>query len=205
MLLLTPVERRDLRARAHRLQPVVSVGQQGLTESVLHEIDVNLRAHELIKVRVFNADHEAREAVLARICAALEAAPVQHIGKLLVLWRPAPEESVPLARAAKPRGHRERHPASAARAGDRARRAPPRGGASTAVSAAKVKSQARRAPPRSGASAAVSAAKSKPQARRPREPAPRTPARPPAARGRRTGGEPPAAGGRRRRGRVQGP
>ncbi len=181
MLLLTPAERRDLRARAHRLQPVVSVGQHGLTESVLHEIDVNLRAHELIKVRVFNADHDAREAVLARICAALEAAPVQHIGKLLVLWRPAPEEPVPPARD-KPRGHRQRHPASAARAGDRARRAPPR----------------------AGASAAVAAAKSKPQARRPREPAPRTPVRPPAARGRRTRAEPPAAGGRRRRGRVQG-
>src|SRR5436190_23635610 len=87
---LTAAERRSLRAKAHRLHPVVSVGHQGLTSSVLHEIDVNLLAHELIKVRVFDEDRDAREALLARICAELDAAPVQHIGKLLVLWRPAP-------------------------------------------------------------------------------------------------------------------
>ena len=67
MLALTPSARRELRAKAHRLHPVVSVGQQGLTASVLHEIDVSLLAHELIKVRVFNADRDAREAVLWRI------------------------------------------------------------------------------------------------------------------------------------------
>src|SRR5258708_28189560 len=90
MLALTPAARRDLRAKAHRLHPVVSVGQHGLTPAVLHEIDVNLLAHELIKVRVFADDRGAREALLARICAELDAAPVQHIGKLLVVWRPAP-------------------------------------------------------------------------------------------------------------------
>ena len=82
MLTLSPAERRDLRARAHRLHPVVSVGRDGLTAPVLHEIDVNLLAHELVKVRVFNTDRDAREIVLARICTELEAAAVQHIGKL---------------------------------------------------------------------------------------------------------------------------
>src|SRR6266404_9125935 len=90
MLALTPTERRDLRAKAHRLHPVVSVGHHGLTPAVLHEIDVNLLAHELIKVRVFADDRSARETLLARICAELDAAPVQHIGKLFVVWRPAP-------------------------------------------------------------------------------------------------------------------
>jgi putative YhbY family RNA-binding protein len=91
MTLLSPPERRALRAKAHHLHPVVSVGQHGLTAAVLHEIDVNLIAHELIKVRVFNDDRAARDAVLLSICAELDAAPVQHIGKLLVVWRPSPD------------------------------------------------------------------------------------------------------------------
>jgi putative YhbY family RNA-binding protein len=92
---LTPPERRALRAKAHHLHPVVSVGQHGLTAAVLHEIDVNLIAHELIKVRVFNDDRVAREVLLASICAELDAAPVQHIGKLFVVWRPSPDRDKP--------------------------------------------------------------------------------------------------------------
>ena len=108
MLDLNPTQRRDLRARAHKLEPVVNVGQHGLTPAVLHEIDVNLTAHELIKVRVF-AEREVREAFLQRICAELDAAPVQHIGKLLVVWRPAPEEPVEAAKIA-PQVRRPRTP-----------------------------------------------------------------------------------------------
>src|SRR5207244_4832017 len=93
MTALTPARRRELRAKAHHLHPVVSVGQHGLTSAVMREIDVNLLAHELIKVRVFSESREERDAMLERICAALGAAAVQHIGKLLVLWRPAPEAS----------------------------------------------------------------------------------------------------------------
>jgi putative YhbY family RNA-binding protein len=91
MTALTPPQRRALRGKAHHLDPVVSVGHHGLTAAVLHEIDVNLIAHELVKVRVFNDDRAAREALLLSICAELDAAPVQHIGKLLVVWRPSPE------------------------------------------------------------------------------------------------------------------
>ena len=93
MISLTPPERRALRAKAHHLHPVVSVGQHGLTAAVLHEIDLNLIAHELVKVRVFNDDRLAREALMASICAELDAAPVQHIGKLLVVWRPSPDRA----------------------------------------------------------------------------------------------------------------
>ena len=88
---LLPSFRRQLRARAHTLHPVVSIGQQGLTDSVLHEIDVALTAHELIKVRVFNDDRRQRESMLGRIAHALDCAPVQQIGKLLVLWRARPD------------------------------------------------------------------------------------------------------------------
>ena len=108
MLELKPDQRRDLRARAHKLEPVVSVGQHGLTPAVLHEIDVNLTAHELIKVRVF-AERDVRETFLQRICAELDAAPVQHIGKLLVVWRPAPEAPVEAAKKA-PQVRRPRTP-----------------------------------------------------------------------------------------------
>ena len=79
-----------LRAKAHHLHPVVSIGNNGLTPSVLHEIDVNLAAHELVKVRVFDGDRDERERLLAQVCSALDAAPVQHLGKILTLWRPAP-------------------------------------------------------------------------------------------------------------------
>lgn len=94
MLEITSEERRALRARAHALTPVVSISQNGLSEAVLREIARSLDSHELIKIRVYNDDREEREAYLKTICEQLGAAPVQHIGKLLVVWRPAPEEAV---------------------------------------------------------------------------------------------------------------
>jgi RNA-binding protein len=93
MLELSPTQRRALRARAHSLNPVVSISENGLTESVMKEIDVCLKAHELIKIRVYGDGSERREEYLKQICAELNCAPVQHIGKLLVVWRPAPPET----------------------------------------------------------------------------------------------------------------
>src|SRR5450830_2136648 len=91
MLKLTPTERSELRAEAHGLSPVVIVGEGGLTPSVVKEIDLSLNSHGLIKVRVFGDDREARVAIYETICEQLKAAPVQHIGKLLVLFRPKKE------------------------------------------------------------------------------------------------------------------
>jgi putative YhbY family RNA-binding protein len=88
MIKLTPAERSALRAEAHGLNPVVMIGEAGLTESVVKEISASLDAHGLIKVRVFGDDREARVAMYEKISADLDAAPVQHIGKLLVLYRP---------------------------------------------------------------------------------------------------------------------
>ncbi len=90
MLQLSPVECRELRARAHNLNPVVSIAENGLTDAVLKEIEMNLNAHELIKVRVYGDSRENRIAYYEQICAKLDAAPVQHIGKLLVIYRPSP-------------------------------------------------------------------------------------------------------------------
>lgn len=90
LLQLSPVERRALKARAHALEPTVLIGSGGLTPAVTGEIDRNLTAHELIKVRVMGDDRAAREDILNRICDGLGAAPIQHIGKILVVYRPKP-------------------------------------------------------------------------------------------------------------------
>ena len=89
-LTLTTTERRALRADAHHLDPVVLVGGDGLTEAVFKEADAALNSHGLIKVRVFSDSRDSREAFLAELTTRLGAAAVQHIGKLLVLWRPIP-------------------------------------------------------------------------------------------------------------------
>jgi RNA-binding protein len=156
MLTITSVERRALRAKAHHLHPVVAIGQHGLTPSVLREIDVNLRAHELIKVRAFSDIRGERDAMLGQICAKLDAAPVQHIGKLLVLWRPAPKEAVVKEKPV-------RTASTARRRATTADRSKPTG---------KI-----REPGKAG----KTMAKSAPQARRPRSPTARAPARPPSS------------------------
>jgi RNA-binding protein len=88
---LTPAERKLHRAAAHHLHPVVAIGAEGLSAAVLKEADAALKAHGLIKVRAFADERARRDEMLARLADELNAAPVQHIGKLLVLWRPLPE------------------------------------------------------------------------------------------------------------------
>jgi putative YhbY family RNA-binding protein len=92
---LTPAERRALRARAHPLHPVIMVGEAGLTPAIISEIDRALKSLELIKIRVLGDDRNARAAMIEQICAALDASPVQHIGKILVVFRPRPEPAAP--------------------------------------------------------------------------------------------------------------
>jgi putative YhbY family RNA-binding protein len=88
---LSPSRRRELKARAHALDPVVRIGGVGLSPAVLAEIDRALKSHELIKVRVNEADRSGRETILEEICGGTEAHAVQHIGKILVLFRENPE------------------------------------------------------------------------------------------------------------------
>lgn len=87
---LSIAERKAHRAEAHHLDPVVMIGNDGLTPAVQKEIDAALNAHGLIKVRVFGDDRAAREGMYLQLADQLGAAPIQHIGKLLVLWRPKP-------------------------------------------------------------------------------------------------------------------
>jgi RNA-binding protein len=93
---LSPAQRKEHRSEAHHLDPVVMIGGDGLTPGVEKEINAALNAHGLIKVRVLSDDRPAREAMLAELAEKLSAAPIQHIGKLLVLWRPIPpKEATP--------------------------------------------------------------------------------------------------------------
>ncbi len=102
---LTPAERKEKRGDAHHLDPVVMIGADGLTPAVLKEAEVAIASHGLIKVRVFSDDRTAREAMLTEMADKLNAAPIQHIGKLLVLWRPMAEvvEEAPVERNLGPR------------------------------------------------------------------------------------------------------
>ncbi len=91
LIQLTPAERKEKRGDAHHLDPVVMIGADGLTPAVMKEAEVAIKSHGLIKVRVFSDDRAAREAMLLEMADKLNAAPIQHIGKLLVLWRPMEE------------------------------------------------------------------------------------------------------------------
>jgi putative YhbY family RNA-binding protein len=89
---LSVAERKAHRAEAHHLDPVVMIGNDGLTAAVKKETDAALNAHGLIKVRVLGDDREARESMFQQLAEELNAAPIQHIGKLLVFWRPKPKK-----------------------------------------------------------------------------------------------------------------
>jgi len=95
MKTLSPAERKLFKARAHALKPVVTVGNERLTAAVLKEIETSLKAHDLIKIRVIGDDRDLRQALLGEICNRTGASPVQHIGKILVVYRENTEPSAP--------------------------------------------------------------------------------------------------------------
>lgn len=112
---ISSIQRRALRAAAHHLNPVVSISAKGLSPTVLAEIDRCLKAHELIKVRLYDIDRDARDALCQEICTTLDCAEVQQIGKLLVLWRekPADAEKPAPARRRAPRPKTKKQAAAA--------------------------------------------------------------------------------------------
>jgi putative YhbY family RNA-binding protein len=89
---LTAKERAHLKARAHGLEPVVQMGAAGLTDAVVTEVDRALTAHELIKVRIATDDRDGRVALGDDLCDRTDAAAVHRVGKVLILWRPRPED-----------------------------------------------------------------------------------------------------------------
>ncbi len=85
--MLTAVERKSLKARAHQLEPVVQIGAKGLTDEVMGEIERALKAHELIKLRAPGLERDARRRVFSLICRNTAAELVRQIGKVPVIFR----------------------------------------------------------------------------------------------------------------------
>jgi len=98
MIKLTPAQRQHLKGLAHSLSPVVIIGEKGLTEAVLKESERALKAHELIKIKAGSDEKETRNQWLEQICQALDASPVQLIGKTLVVYRAAEKPVIQLPR-----------------------------------------------------------------------------------------------------------
>jgi RNA-binding protein len=115
---LKPAQRREFRAAAHHLNPVVTIAGNGLTPAVLGEIERSLQAHELIKIKVQGVERDERETLMQSLCDSLEAAPVQHIGNILIVWRKRREEAATKASASKTelRGSKRPSVAKSARA-----------------------------------------------------------------------------------------
>ena len=95
MLSLTTTQRRTLTARAHKLNPIVMIGKIGMSANIVDELDRGLLSHELIKVKVQIESRAEREVLFEVICQQLNAAQVKHIGKILVIYRPQPEQETP--------------------------------------------------------------------------------------------------------------
>ena len=89
---LTIDRRRELKTQAHALNPVVMIGKSGLSINVIEELDRALLAHELIKIKVQIDDRTTRNTLLEEICQQLNATPIQHIGKILIIYRIKPQE-----------------------------------------------------------------------------------------------------------------
>jgi RNA-binding protein len=93
-VVLTPRQRAELKARAHALEPAVYVGKAGVQDSLVREIDRALTAHELIKIKI-DAEREERQSIADDVSDRTDAAVVQRVGKVVVLWRPKPKDAPP--------------------------------------------------------------------------------------------------------------
>ena len=88
---MNSAEKKQLRAQAHNLKPVIIIGQSGLTEGVLAEIELALDCHELIKVKI-RAEREERKKIQEEICAQTGAEFIQSIGQIITLYRLNPDK-----------------------------------------------------------------------------------------------------------------
>ena len=87
---LTGKQKRFLRGLGHNLKSVVQIGKHGVTDAVLAQVEANLLAHELIKIRVLEGGPE-RDDCAAAVCGATGAVKAQGLGRTLLLYRPHPE------------------------------------------------------------------------------------------------------------------
>lgn len=91
-------QKQHLKNLAHSLKPVVMLGNNGLTEGVLAEIEQALQHHELIKVKIAAEDRETKTLIADAIVRETAACNVQVIGSTLILYRPSKERKITLPR-----------------------------------------------------------------------------------------------------------
>ena len=84
---LNAAQKRFLRSKAHHLNPVVMVGQHGLGENVMHEVNLALDAHELIKIKLSVGDRKEKKSILSEVISNSKAELIQSIGHVAVLFR----------------------------------------------------------------------------------------------------------------------
>jgi|GEM_PF-334816 RNA-binding protein len=100
-MILSKEELKALKAKAHALHPIVTVGNKGLTESVLDEIGIALKSHEVLKLKIAAGEKEERLAMAETICKAHRATLIQSIGHTVSIYRPKPIEAATEAKKAK--------------------------------------------------------------------------------------------------------
>lgn len=93
---LTGKQKNYLRGLAHNINPVVTIGGNGLTQAVLDELEVALTRHELLKVKLPASDKTTRTSIVATLCAETNATPVQMIGRVGVVYRESDEPRIAL-------------------------------------------------------------------------------------------------------------
>lgn len=94
---LANVENKKLRQIGHALNPVVMLGTNGLSESVIEETERALNDHELIKVKIAGEDRELRQQLIEELVQATRASVVQKIGKIVLLYRKAEQQNQQLS------------------------------------------------------------------------------------------------------------
>ncbi|MEE3169174.1 MAG: ribosome assembly RNA-binding protein YhbY [Pseudomonadota bacterium] len=94
---LSPEQRREFRAIAHNLKPVIIVGEKGLSEGLQEELERALNDHELIKIKVASQDREARQEAIQALCESSGAQLIQTIGKIAVILRRAKQPNPKLS------------------------------------------------------------------------------------------------------------
>ena len=88
----TKTQTKHLLKLAHHLKPIISIGQNGITENVSNELEIALNHHELVKIKIAGEDREARQAMIQQLCEQTSAEKIQAIGKTLTLFRRNPEK-----------------------------------------------------------------------------------------------------------------
>ena len=93
---LTTNQKKFLRGIAHNINPMIIIGANGVTESLMKELDSTLEHHEILKIKMASADRDDRKQIVDYILEQTGALLVQTIGKVCVIYRQSEESELPL-------------------------------------------------------------------------------------------------------------